>query len=622
MILDKNVNIIINKNNIKHFTNLGFSVKNNDIINIPIINLSKGSKTKLLCSCDNCGAEKNIEYWYYVNKTKDLTDKYFCIKCSGLKRKVIFNEKYGVDNPSQLKSIKDKKIKTSLEKYGVDNPFKSNQIKEKSKKTCLEKYGTEYPSQSEFIKEKSKKTCLEKYGTEYYLQSKDVKEKSKKTTLDKYGTEYYLQSKDVKEKSKKTCLDKYGVDHVSKSNYFKELKKNIYFEKYGVGNPIQNLEIKEKIKQTNLKKYGVVNPSQYPLFKENIKNIKLKMYNEYYIEKFKLKDEYTFLNYEINNIILKHKKCNNVFSVSTSTLNNRTYSNLCLCTYCYPISESKSIKEKELINWLKELDIYFIESDKTILNPKHLDIYMPSTNLAIEFNGLYWHSEKNVDKKYHLDKSLKCLEKGIQLLHIWEDEWVYKKDIIKSIILNRLGLIKEKIYARHCEIRVVEDSKLVREFLDENHIQGYSQSSIKLGLYYQNVLVSLMTFGYRHTNAKKEFELIRFCNRINLNVIGAASKLFNYFKQNYQFTDLISYSDFRLFDGKMYGTLGFTKQHLSKPDYFWCKDLERKHRFNFNKQRLIKEGYDVDKTEVDIMHERGYYRVFGCGQIKWLFKKI
>jgi hypothetical protein len=216
-------------------------------------------------------------------------------------------------------------------------------------------------------------------------------------------------------------------------------------------------------------------------------------------------------------------------------------------------------------------------------------------------------------------------------LHIWEDEWVFKKDIIKSIILNKIGKIENKIYARHCDIRIVEDSKLVRKFLDENHIQGYSQSSLKLGLYYQyldssgvqtNELVSLMTFGYRHTNSKKEFELIRFCNKINLNVIGAASKLFKYFCNNYQFNELISYSDFRLFDGKMYETLGFTKQHLSKPDYFWCKNLERKHRFNFNKQKLIKEGYDSSKTEVEIMHDRGYYRIFGCGQYRWIYKNI
>jgi hypothetical protein len=75
----------------------------------------------------------------------------------------------------------------------------------------------------------------------------------------------------------------------------------------------------------------------------------------------------------------------------------------------------------------------------------------------------------------------------------------------------------------------------------------------------------------------------------------------------------------RLFDGKMYETLGFEKKHLSKPDYFWCKGLDRKHRFNFNKKKLIKEGFDSNKTEVEIMWERGYFRLFGCGQFRWEF---
>jgi hypothetical protein len=206
-------------------------------------------------------------------------------------------------------------------------------------------------------------------------------------------------------------------------------------------------------------------------------------------------------------------------------------------------------------------------------------------------------------------------------MHIWEDEWVYKKDIIKSIISNRLCNIENKIYARKCIIKEVEDTKLVRKFLDENHIQGYTQSSIKLGLYYNDELVSLMTFGYRHTNRKKEFELIRFCNKLNTNVIGASSRLFKHLLNNYNYIEILSYSDFRLFDGKMYETLGFEKIYLTKPDYFWSKNLERHHRFTFNKQKLIKDGYDPNKTEVEIMYERGYSRIWSCGQIRWEFKK-
>jgi hypothetical protein len=131
-----------------------------------------------------------------------------------------------------------------------------------------------------------------------------------------------------------------------------------------------------------------------------------------------------------------------------------------------------------------------------------------------------------------------------------------------------------------------------------------------------------MTFGYRHTNAKKEFELIRFCNKINTNVIGASSKLFKHFLNNYQIEEkyIISYSDLSLFDGKMYETLGFEYVHLSKPNYFWIVNGIRHHRFKYNKQRLIKEGFDSNKTEVEIMHERGYYRIYGCGQVRWIYQ--
>jgi hypothetical protein len=356
--------------------------------------------------------------------------------------------------------------------------------------------------------------------------------------------------------------------------------------------------------------------------KENIiKSNETKKHNIFLKYEDLLKGDYVFIDYNDSIFTIKHNECKNNFKLSINNLIDRYNSNICLCTECYPISEQKSIKEKEMIKWINQFDVNFIKSDKTVLNPKHLDIYIPTKNIAIEFNGLYYHSEYFKNKNYHLDKSLDCESKGIHLLHIWEDEWLFKQDIVKSIILNKIGLISEKIYARQCEVRDVEDSKLIRCFLDTNHIQGYTQSSIKLGLFYNNELVSLMTFGYRHTNSKKEFELIRFCNKINLNVIGAASKLFNYFKKNYDFKELISYSDFRLFDGAMYETLGFTKQHLSKPDYFWCKNLERKHRFNFNKQKLIKEGYDPNKTEVEIMHERGYFRVFGCGQYRWKYSK-
>jgi hypothetical protein len=530
---------------------------------------------------------------YDVNKGSDIIE----IKVEDLLEKSSTLIECKCDVCGYIKNIKYVKYNKNIKKY---NLYTCSQrcAQLKNKKTNLERYGVEHPQSLEIIKNKTKETNLKNIGYEYYLQSDFFKDKMRQTFIQKYNTDNPMKTEYVRNKVKTTNLERYGVENV-----------------------LSNYDIKNKIKNTNLERYGVefINQNKF-LLQKGIEKRSRETINK--MKKILNNDDYCILQYNKNIFLINHLSCDKNFEINWVNLYDRIRNKHNICTECYPIGDNKSIKEKELINWIKELDINFIESDKTVLKPKHLDIYVPSHNLGIEMNGLYHHSEIFKDKNYHLEKSLKCLEQGIQLLHIWEDEWVYKKDIIKSIILNRLGLIKEKIYARQCEIRVIEDSKLVRQFLDENHIQGYSQSSIKLGLFYQNELVSLMTFGYRHTNAKKEFELIRFCNRINLNVIGSASKLFNYFKQNYHFTELISYSDFRLFDGSMYQTLGFTKQHLSKPDYFWCKNLERKHRFNFNKQKLIKEGFDGSKTEVEIMHDRGYFRIFGCGQYRWLFKNI
>jgi G:T-mismatch repair DNA endonuclease (very short patch repair protein) len=446
-----------------------------------------------------------------------------------------------------------------------------------TKETLQQKYGHGIDNVMKIknIKEKHIKS-LEK------IDYNKANEKRVETNKKLYGVEYVQQNKDIHAKTLKTNKELYNTDYIflSDENRKKSIKNS-------------NTEKSKKTRLNNLI------TSLTKKLKTN--NINLLDYNG---EFYKIECD-------------KH----HIFEIKDTLLYSRKKFNNTLCTICNPIGLPNQY-ESALNDYLSNLNIIYNKNDRYILDGKELDIYIPSKNIAIEFNGLYWHSEIYKDKNYHLEKTLKCQEKGIRLLHIWEDEWVFKQDIVKSIILNRLCLISEKIYARQCEIRIVEDSKKVRQFLDVNHIQGYSQSSIKLGLYYENNLVSLMTFGYRHTNSKKEFELIRFCNKINLNIVGAASKLFKYFKSKYEFTELISYSDFRLFDGQMYETLGFTKQHLSKPDYFWCKKLERKHRFNYNKQKLIKEGYDSNKTEVEIMHERGYFRLFGCGQYRWVYKNI
>lgn len=294
------------------------------------------------------------------------------------------------------------------------------------------------------------------------------------------------------------------------------------------------------------------------------------------------------------------------------------------CGKCGRIKEC-SQQEKDIHNFIGQ-KIEFRKSDREILEGKELDIYIPSKNLAIEYNGLYWHSDKFKDKDYHLNKTLQCKEKGIQLIHIFEDEWLFKKDIVKSRLNNLLGQ-SEKLYARNCEIKEVL-TKDKSNFLDQNHIQGKVGSEINLGLYYNNKLVSIMTFGKLRKNLGSEhkdgsYELLRFCNKLNTTVIGGASKLITYFKKNYNWKEVVSYADMRWSNGNLYNQLGFKESHISEPNYFYTsqnKSVEREPRFKYRKDILVSQGYDASKTEKQIMEERGYNRIYDCGSMKFILR--
>jgi len=275
--------------------------------------------------------------------------------------------------------------------------------------------------------------------------------------------------------------------------------------------------------------------------------------------------------------------------------------------------------ENNIRDFLKEINIEFIANNKTIIKPFELDIFIPSHNIAIEYNGLYWHSDKFSDKNYHLNKTVLCEKQGIQLIHIFEDEWIHKKDIVKSRLKNIFGLTENRIFGRKCEIREVNsiDSKI---FLNDNHIQGNVNSSIKIGLFYNNELVSLMTFGKGRIalgGKSNQYELLRFCNKLNTNVIGGADKLLKHFIKIYQPVEIISYADRRWSIGKLYDKLGFIRSHETDPNYWYVIKDKRKHRFGFRKSILVKEGFDNNKSEKEIMEERGIRRIYDCGVITY-----
>jgi len=275
--------------------------------------------------------------------------------------------------------------------------------------------------------------------------------------------------------------------------------------------------------------------------------------------------------------------------------------------------------ENELKDFIKSLNLSFEENTKKVIAPYELDIFIPLKKVAIEFNGLYWHSEIYKDKNYHLNKTELCENKDIKLIHIFEDEWLNKKDVVKSRIKNILGFTEKKIYARKCVIKEIS-SKESRIFLNENHLQGNVNASIRLGLYYNDELVSLMTFGSLRKNlgnksSDNQYELLRFCNKLNTSTIGGANKLLKYFITTHKPKEIISYADRRWSQGNLYSKLNFFKKHNTKPNYFYIVNEKRENRFNYRKDILVKEGFDDKLTEHQIMLNRKLYRIYDCGSI-------
>jgi hypothetical protein len=270
-----------------------------------------------------------------------------------------------------------------------------------------------------------------------------------------------------------------------------------------------------------------------------------------------------------------------------------------------------------------ELGLHVLFNDRKTIGIE-LDILVPSHNIAIEYNGLYWHSETlGKHEKYHIGKTELCLKNGISLIHIFEDEWKYKKEIVLKRLAHIFKISTNKKYARKCEIREI-NSKIKDEYLNKNHIQGTDKSSIRLGAYYADVLVGVMTFSKfrKSVGLKNEdvnsYEMVRFAND---NVVGLASKFLKYFRNKYNPIKIISYADIRWTpnsDKSLYSVLGFKLIDKTKPNYWYTKKFKiREHRFNFRKDILVSKGCDSSKTEKQIMLELGYHRIWDCGSFKY-----
>jgi hypothetical protein len=287
------------------------------------------------------------------------------------------------------------------------------------------------------------------------------------------------------------------------------------------------------------------------------------------------------------------------------------------CPKCY-VKTSK--KEEELLNFIKEFHDNVKSCDRTILDGKEIDILLPDKKIGIEFNGIYWHSQNTLDcKYYHYKKYKKCHESGIELIQINENEWDYKKDIVKSTILHKIGKSMNRIHARKCVIIEITTEDY-NNFCTENHLQGVRNSSIRLGCFHNGEIVSVMGF-LKHMN--HQFELSRFCIKKNYSIVGAASKLFCHFTNKYDVMEIVSFCDNRIHNGNMYEKLGFILDSITEPKFNYIKNGIVFHSKSFEKHRLFKkiEKYDSVKTRNENMFDNGYRIMFDCGNKKFIWRR-
>jgi len=395
--------------------------------------------------------------------------------------------------------------------------------------------------------------------------------------------------------------------------------KNTFLEKYGEDHHFKTFETKSKIKKTWKEKYGEEHFSHSKTYLDKKNEIIKKRKNTVYKQFIKDDDLISIDDNKIVKYCINH---DGEYEIDKRLYHNRKRTNINTCTVCYPYNENVSIKEIELYDYITTHTNYEVLRNHRI-GVKEIDVYIPKLKLGFEFNGLYWHNEIHRENDYHKNKTDHFIDNDIQLIHVWEDDWDNKNEIVRSRILNLLG-ISNKIYARKCSVREL-GSKEYKNFLEKNHIQGSVNTSIKLGLYYKNELVSIMGFGslrrsLGYKSKEGYYELLRFCNKLNTSVVGGASKLFKYFIEKYKPKEVISYADRSWSKGDLYEKLGFNLIKKTKPNYYYIINKVRFNRYNFRKDKLVKEGFDPNKTEKDIMISRGVYRIYDSGSLLYTYK--
>ena len=500
--------------------------------------------------------------------------------------------------------------------------FEIDVRKDRTIQTCSPKCKKKLQSQNhDYVKgaETQRVSLLATYGVDNAAKIPGSSDRAKATNLVRYGAPSYTATAEYRHKLKQTCMERYGVEHHLKSSEVIAKREQTNLARYGVKNVSQAADVQHTIRDRVKSKYGVEYISQ-----AHIPNmaawLAFKSDPDSYIQRtYPEPPTYTQLALDLGvswpgvHDVISKANCQHLIKYSQSTL------------------------EEELVNVIRDIvpDIRVDLHVRKLIYPHELDIYLPDYRIAFECDPTITHNSSVCDPwggqpksyKYHQDKTTACESVGITLFHLFSYDWKHKHDIIVSMIRNLLGE-SNRLYARKCTLQEISYEECAM-FLNINHRQGNTPATIRLGLYSNAELVSVMTLGHLRktvsgdSESANDWELLRFCSKLNTTVIGGASKLFKYFVQKYNPDIVVSFSDRARTRGLLYPQLGFTPMTKSNPGYVWvatATDIAY-NRVNAQKHNLKHflhdDTIDLAKTEKQIMEEHGFVQVFDSGTIRW-----
>lgn len=282
-----------------------------------------------------------------------------------------------------------------------------------------------------------------------------------------------------------------------------------------------------------------------------------------------------------------------------------------------PTSEWPSYAETRLAAFLAEEGVRFIANDRQVIRPRELDLYLPDHGIAIEYNGIYWHSERYVEREFHHGKWKSCRAAGVQLVQVWEDDYRARPEVVHQMLRHKLGLSTERVFARSTTV-AIEDAAVAQEFLDAFHIQGATTASVHVGLRSGDALVAVCSFKREPDD---HWELTRYAT--STSVVGGFTKCLAHFTRNQRWAQVKTFADHCVSDGGLYLRAGFADDGEIPPDYRYVVDGRRVHKFGYRIDRFRRDpGLEFAEglTEADLAALNNIPRIWDAGKTRWVLR--